>query len=54
MKNILNLFRTDKQIRTALILSELNTMQAEPLNSTFTAQYKQNEINRLKAALINL
>jgi len=54
MKNLLNLFKSKKQIRINSIEREIKLFQAEPLNSTFTKQYQENEINRLKMALIKL
>ncbi len=36
---------------TAADQNEIKLFQTEPLNSTFTAQYQENEINRLKSAL---
>jgi hypothetical protein len=54
MKNLKNLFKSKKQVRIESIKNEIKLFQAEPLNSTFTAQYQANEINRLKMALINL
>jgi len=54
MKNLLNLFKSKKQIRIELIQNEIKLFQAEPLNYTFTKQYQENEINRLKSTLIKL
>jgi len=54
MKNLLNLFKSKKQIRIESIQNEIKLFEAEPLNCTFTAQYQENEINRLKSALIKL
>jgi len=54
MRKLRNLLKSKKQIRIEAIQSEIKLFQAEPLNSTFTAQYQENEINRLKSALIKL
>lgn len=54
MKNLKNLFKSKKQIRIELIQNEIKLFQAEPLNSTFTKQYQENEINRLKIELTKL
>ena len=54
MKNLLNLFKSKKQVRIESIENEIKLFQTEPLNSTFTKQYQENEINRLKSVLIKL
>jgi len=54
MKNLLNLFKSKKQIRIESIQNEIKLFQAESLNSTFTKQYLENEINSLKIELTNL
>lgn len=54
MRKLRNLLKSKKQIRIEAIQSEIKLFQAETLNSTFTAQYQENEINRLKSTLIKL
>ena len=54
MKNLLNIFKSKKQIRIESIQNEIKLFQAESLNSTFTKQYLENEINSLKIELTNL
>ena len=54
MRKLRNLLKSKKQIRIEAIQSEIKLFQAETLNSTFTAQYQENEINRIKSALIKL
>jgi len=54
MKNLLNLFKSKKQIRIESIQNEIKLFQDEPLNELFTAQYRDDEIKWFKSLLIEL